>query len=168
MNESLIARADDADVLALAEKTGRSPEGIAARANALDRGELDREAETGRGRPFARALLLGAPEGVAAALLANVDDDQAADGAPEFSPGDWLALRAAVLAEPGVNRELGGGSAWIEWGNSEGGAAPMYRLREFSLVIGTDDAGENVATLYSGDERYIAAELADAPAAVPA
>jgi hypothetical protein len=161
MNESLIARADDADVLALAEKTGRSPEGIAARANALNRGELDRE--TGRGRPFCRALTLDAPDAVVRALLANVDDG--ACGPASFSAGDWLTLRASVLAEPGADRDRE--SAWIGWGNRDGSLAPMYRMMEFTLVIGTDDA-ENVGVLYSGDERYVAAELADEPAPAPA
>jgi hypothetical protein len=162
MNESLTARADDADVRALAEKTGRTPEGIAARANALDRGELDREAETGRGRPFARALL-DAPDALACALLANVDDDQAEGGEPEFSPGDWAALRAVVLAAGAeVEDDDGWTAAHLEWG----WPAPIGN----ALVLGLDP--ENCVVVYTQgepeSERYIAAELVQTPAAVPA
>lgn len=160
MNEYLIARADDADVLALARTTGRTPAGIAAWANDLDRGELDREAETGRGVPLMRALHR-APEAVAAAILAACEDGRRdGDGAPEFSGARFAALRSAVLAA-GAEVEDDDGHEYLllRWGD---GDDLSLGLMEPALVVRTTAAHPDDCFF----ERYWMG--ADAPAAVPA
>ena len=157
MNEFLIARADDADALALARRTGRTPAGIAAWANDLDRGELDRESETGRGAPLLRALHR-APEAVADAILAACEDGRRdGDGAPEFSAARFAALRSAVLAA-GAEPEDDGGFLLLRWGDGD------------DLSLGLADPGLVVRTTAADPrdfyERYWMG--ADAPAAVPA
>lgn len=158
MNEFLTARADDADVLALARTTGRTPAGIAAWANDVDRGELDREGGTGRGVPLVRALHR-APEAVASAILAACEDGRRdEDGAPEFSGARFAALRSAVLAA-GAEVEDDGGYLLLKWGD---GDDLSLGLAEPGLVVRTAAADPRDCFF----ERYWMG--ADAPAAVPA
>lgn len=169
MTENLTARPDDADVLRLAVKTGRSPAGIAAWANSLTSGECVVETgelvdDQGRGRP-AVAALLEAPDALACALLACVREDRAAGSMLER--GDWTTLRAVVLglgASVEDERDYGGFRyARLEWPWSGGGTD--------DISMGLDDDEPSLVLRTHGEpewQRYMAAELAESEAPVPA